>query len=77
MQAAGVMCGVYYPIPCHRQAYILELGIEADLPNTDAAAAGSMSLPIFPDLAETEQDRVIETLRAAVLRHAVATGTRQ
>jgi len=72
-----VTCGVYYPIPCHRQAYILELGIEADLPNTDAAAAGSMSLPIFPDLTETEQDRVIEALRTAVLSRAVATGTRQ
>jgi perosamine synthetase len=77
MADAGVDCGVYYPIPCHRQAYILELGIEADLPNTDAAAVGSMSLPIFPDLAESEQDHVIEALRAAVLRHTVATGSRQ
>ena len=77
MQDAGVMCGIYYPIPCHRQAYVMELGIEANLPNTDAAAAGSMSLPIFPSLAEAEQDRVIEVLRAAVLNHSVTTGTKQ
>jgi len=83
LESGGVTCGVYYPIPCHRQAYVLELGIEADLPNTDAAAAGSMSLPIFPSLGEAEQDRVIEGLRAAVDRHtpangeAVATGTGQ
>ena len=74
MQDAGVMCGIYYPIPCHRQAYVMELGIEADLPNTDAAAAGSMSLPIFPSLAEAEQNHVIEVLRAAVLRHSATTG---
>jgi dTDP-4-amino-4,6-dideoxygalactose transaminase len=74
MQDAGVMCGIYYPIPCHRQAYVMELGIEADLPNTDAAAAGSMSLPIFPGLAEAEQNHVIEALHAAVLRHSVTTG---
>jgi dTDP-4-amino-4,6-dideoxygalactose transaminase len=66
MQDADVM---------YRQAYVMELGIEADLPNTDAAAAGSMSLPIFPGLAEAEQDHVIEVLRAAVLRHSVTTGT--
>ena len=23
MEDAGVMCGIYYPIPCHRQAYVL------------------------------------------------------
>jgi perosamine synthetase len=76
MKEAGVMCGVYYPIPCHRQAYVLELAIEADLPNTDAAAAGSMSLPMYPALTATEQEQVIEALRASVLRHAVAIGGR-
>ena len=74
MRDAGVMCGVYYPIPCHRQAYVLELAIEADLPNTDAAAAGSLSLPMYPSLTETEQERVIEALRASVLRHSVVPG---
>jgi dTDP-4-amino-4,6-dideoxygalactose transaminase len=55
----------------------MELGIEADLPNTDAAAASSMSLPMYPGLTEAEQSQVIDALRASVLRHAVgATGTR-
>ena len=76
MKAADVMCGVYYPIPCHRQAYVLELAIEADLPNTDAAAAGSMSLPMYPSLMEAEQEHVIEVLRAAVLDNAAAIGDR-
>jgi perosamine synthetase len=75
MQDAGIMCGIYYPIPCHRQAYVLEMGIEADLPNTDAAAAGSLSLPIFPGLTDAEQARVVETLRASVLRHSATAGT--
>ena len=52
----------------------MELGIEADLPNTDAAAAGSMSLPMYPGLTEAEQDQVIQALRASVLRHAVGAG---
>jgi dTDP-4-amino-4,6-dideoxygalactose transaminase len=76
MKDAGVMCGIYYPIPCHRATYVQELGIEADLPNTDAAAAESMSLPMFPGLTESEQDQVIAVLRAAVQRHALQAGAR-
>jgi len=76
MKDAGIICGIYYPIPCHRQAYVMELGIEADLPNTDAAAAGSMSLPMYPGLTEAEQLQVIAALRTAVLRNPVGVGDR-
>jgi dTDP-4-amino-4,6-dideoxygalactose transaminase len=72
MKEAGVICGIYYPIPCHKAPYILELGIEADLPVTDYAAATSISLPMYPGLTGAEQDQVIATLRASVGRHAVA-----
>jgi perosamine synthetase len=70
MKDAGVVCGIYYPIPCHKAAYIQELGIEADLPNTDVAAAESMSLPMFPGLTAAEQDQVIAALRASIGHHA-------
>jgi len=76
MKDGGVSCGIYYPIPCHRQAYVMELGIDAVLPNTDLAAAQSLSLPMYPGLTEAEQAQVVETLRASVLRHAVGTGSR-
>jgi perosamine synthetase len=76
MKDAGISCGIFYPIPCHRQAYVMELGIEADLPNTDAAAASCMSLPMFPGLTEAEQQQVVEALRAAVLRNAVGASDR-
>jgi perosamine synthetase len=76
MKDAGVICGIYYPIPCHRQAYVQELGLEADPPNTDIAAANSMSLPMYPGLTETEQDQVVAALRASILRHAAASGSR-
>jgi perosamine synthetase len=70
LKAAGIICSIYYPIPCHRQPYVLELGIEADLPNTDAAAAGSLSLPMYPGLTTSEQDQVLAAVRASVERHA-------
>ena len=70
LKAAGIFCNIYYPIPCHRQPYVLELGIEADLPNTDAAAAGSFSLPMYPGLTASEQNQVIGAVRASLERHA-------
>ena len=77
MKEAGVSCGIYYPIPCHKAPYVLELGIEADLPVTDGAAATSMSLPMYPGLTGAEQDQVIAALRASVGRHATAAGERR
>jgi dTDP-4-amino-4,6-dideoxygalactose transaminase len=53
------------------------MGIEAELPVTDAAAATSMSLPMYPGLTEPEQDQVIAALRTSVGRHAAAAGERR
>jgi dTDP-4-amino-4,6-dideoxygalactose transaminase len=44
------------------------------LPVTDAAAATSLSLPMYPGLTEAEQNQVIAALRASVERHVVAAG---
>jgi dTDP-4-amino-4,6-dideoxygalactose transaminase len=65
----GVGADVYYPVPVHRQAYIQERGLHADLPATDHAAARTLALPIFPGLTGSEQATVIEAVRAAVGRH--------
>jgi dTDP-4-amino-4,6-dideoxygalactose transaminase len=65
---------VYYPLPVHRQEYIMERGLHAELPVTDAAAAHTLALPMFPGLADEEQERVVASLRAAVERHIPASG---
>ncbi|MHB8460298.1 MAG: DegT/DnrJ/EryC1/StrS family aminotransferase [Candidatus Limnocylindrales bacterium] len=69
LAAAGVGVGIYYPIPVHRQPYVLELGIQADLPVTDRIAAGCLSVPMYPGLTEDEERTVIAAVRAAVERH--------
>jgi perosamine synthetase len=68
----GVGADIYYPIPVHRQPYIQERGIHAELPVTDRAAATTLSLPMFPGLTDEEQATVIRALREAVLRHAAS-----
>jgi len=68
LREAGVGADVYYPVPVHRQAYIMERGLHADLPVTDAAAARTLALPMFPGLTEAEQAQVIDAFRSAVSR---------
>jgi perosamine synthetase len=69
LREAGIGVDIYYPIPVHRQSYIMERGLHADLPVTDAAAARTLALPMFPGLTDVEQDQVIEAVRGAVGRH--------
>jgi dTDP-4-amino-4,6-dideoxygalactose transaminase len=65
----GVGADVYYPIPVHRQPDLVERGIHADLPRTDAAAARTIALPMFPGMTEDEGSQVIDAVTAAVERH--------
>ena len=71
LREAGIGADVYYPIPVHRQAYIMERGLYAELPVTDTAAAETIALPMFPGLTDAEQDQVIDAVRSAVDRHLV------
>ena len=69
LRDAGVGADIYYPIPVHRQSYIMERGLHADLPVTDAAASRTLALPMFPALTDAEQEQVIDAVKAAVERH--------
>ena len=63
LRAAGIGVQVHYvPIYCH-PLYADAAGAPGSFPNTDAAYAGLMSLPLFPDLTEPEQDQVFDALR--------------
>jgi len=73
LREQGVGADVYYPLPVHRQPYILERGLHADLPVTDAAAARTLALPIFPGLTDEDRATVVDVVRSAVVRRAEAT----
>jgi len=68
----GVGADIYYPVPVHHQPYIRDLGLTAELPVTDAAAAQTLALPIYPGLTQDEEGRVADGLREAVQRHSIA-----
>lgn len=63
LRDAGIATAVYYPMPIHLQpAYAMLGGKEGDLPFAEAASKSVLSLPVSPDMAASDQDRVIETV---------------
>jgi dTDP-4-amino-4,6-dideoxygalactose transaminase len=70
LAAAGVSTGIYYPIPVHRQPYVLAMGIDVHLPVTERAAGRTLSIPMFPGLTDDEQATVIAAVRTVVGRQA-------
>lgn len=64
LNAAGIPTVVHYPLPLHRQPATLDPN--AAMPESDRAADDVLSLPMHPDLTESEIARV-----AAALKHAL------
>ncbi len=59
----GIGAGVHYPIPLHLQPAYAELGYgRGDLPVTELVADTCLSLPLYPEMTEEQQDRVIQCI---------------
>lgn len=68
LNSAGIPTAIYYPRPLSRQsAYTAFPVAPGGVPASDAAAAEVLSLPMHPYLDETQQDRVIDAIRAHIL----------
>jgi dTDP-4-amino-4,6-dideoxygalactose transaminase len=53
---------VYYPLCLHQQECFASLGYRTgDFPVSEEAAATVLALPMFPEITEAQQARVIET----------------
>ncbi len=64
LQARNIASMIYYPIALHLQECFAHLGYQLGaLPVTERAMAEVLSLPIYPELTEGQQDEVIQAIR--------------
>lgn len=63
----GVGSAVFYPIPLHLQDCFLPLGgLAGDMPQAERAAREVLALPMFPQLTDSEVERVAEAVLASL-----------
>lgn len=62
----GVPTSVHYPQPLHWQPVYAELRDKYRLPVAERLSAQCISLPLYPDMTEEIQDRVIEAVEAVL-----------
>lgn len=66
LREAGVGVQVHY-VPVHHHSVSTDIHIPPEgFPHADRVYAGLISLPLYVDLTESEQDRVVAELRAAL-----------
>ncbi len=79
MKAMGVGTGIHYPVPLHVQQAYQSLGYKnGDLPITERVSAEILSLPMYPQLSERQQAKVVDALKNCLIprqqRLAIAVG---
>jgi dTDP-4-amino-4,6-dideoxygalactose transaminase len=63
LHAAGVPSEIYYPLCIHLQEAFAYLGHRpGDFPESEKASKEVLSLPIYPELPDAQQDRVVQAI---------------
>jgi dTDP-4-amino-4,6-dideoxygalactose transaminase len=62
--AAGIGTDVHYPVPDHRQPFVADHEVAGSLVVSEGLADRILTVPCFPELTDTEVDRVCEGLSA-------------
>lgn len=67
LHAAGIGAGIHYPFPVHLTKAYSGLGLgPGSFPVAEDAAGRILSLPLYPHITESQQEQVVDSLRAAV-----------
>ena len=65
LEQHGIGAALHYPVPLHLQKCYADLGYKAgDLPVAEAAARECLSLPIYPELTDSQVEYVAQQVRA-------------
>ncbi|WP_422925457.1 DegT/DnrJ/EryC1/StrS family aminotransferase [Singulisphaera sp. PoT] len=73
LETRGIQTGLHYPVPVHLQDAYRSLGHRiGDFPVSERVARECLSLPLFPEMTERQQERVIEAVHDAMRNLEVA-----
>jgi len=62
---SGIGTGIFYPVPAHQQNHIRELGLgDVSLPVTEKMAEQVLSLPVHPQLSQTDLETIVEAVNS-------------
>lgn len=65
LKADGIGCDIYYPLSLHQQECLKPFGYaEGDFPVSEEAARTVLALPIFPEITDEQQLRVVDSIAA-------------
>ena len=67
LKVKGVETLVHYPVPVHRQpAFAVAVPPDTRCPVAEAAARSVLSLPLYPEMSDTQARLVVEVVREAL-----------
>ena len=67
LHSAGIGAGIHYPTPIHLTPAFSWLGYsEETFPNAERASAQVLSLPVFAEISQAQQERVVSVLISAL-----------
>ena len=58
----GINTTIQYPVPIHRQKYYQGNADELSLPVTEQSTEAILSLPMYPELTEADQKRIVDAV---------------
>ena len=68
LKTAGIGTGIHYPVPLHLQQAYHTLGYcSGDFPTTEGVASEILSLPMYPQLTDSRQAKVVDALKDCVM----------
>ena len=68
LRAAGIGTGIHYPVPLHAQQAYRGLGYrDGDLPVTERVSTEIVSLPMYPQLTDSQQAKVVDALKGCLM----------